>query len=161
VISSVGILAIMVEKGSVMDSKDKDLIALLRRNGRESIANLAAALGVSRATVRSRLDKLQTNGDVTGFTVKLREDSLAYPVRGMTMIKIDGHRTDRIIGRLNRIRAVQSVYKTNGRWDLIVDFATETLTDFDAALSEMRMIEGIAESETSILLAAQHPRPRR
>lgn len=143
-----------------MDSKDQDMIAILRRNGRESIANLSAALGLSRATVRSRLDKLQASGVITGFTVKLREDTLAHPVRGMTMIKIDGHRTDRIIGRINRIRAVQSVYTTNGKWDLIVDIATETLTDFDAALTELRMIEGIAESETNILLAAQQPRTR-
>jgi DNA-binding Lrp family transcriptional regulator len=150
----------MVYKIIEMDSKDQDLIALLRRNGRESIANLAAALGLSRATVRARLEKLQQSGVITGFTVKLREDSLAHPVRGMTMIKIAGHRTDRIISRINRIRAVREVYTTNGKWDLIVDIATENLADFDAALTELRAIEGIAESETNILLAAQHPRSR-
>ncbi len=143
-----------------MDSKDLDMIAILRRNGRESIANLSAALGLSRATVRSRLEKLQSSGVITGFTVKLREDTLAHPVRGMTMIKIEGHRTDRIISQIFRISAVQSVYATNGKWDLIVDLATETLVDFDAALRQMRMIEGIAESETNILLAAHQPRTR-
>lgn len=136
------------------------MIAILRRNGRESIANLSAALGLSRATVRSRLEKLQASGVITGFTVKLREDTLAHPVRGMTMIKIEGHRTDRIISQIFRISAVQSVYATNGKWDLIVDLATETLLDFDAALRQMRMIEGIAESETNILLAAHEPRTR-
>lgn len=143
-----------------MDSKDLDMIAILRRNGRESIANLSAALGLSRATVRSRLEKLQASGVITGFTVKLREDTLAHPVRGMTMIKIEGHRTDRIISQIFRINAVRSVYATNGKWDLIVDLATETLLDFDAALRQMRMIEGIAESETNILLAAHEPRTR-
>ena len=143
-----------------MDSKDQDLIAILRKNGRESIANLSAALGLSRATVRSRLEKLQSSGVITGFTVKLREDALAHPVRGMTMIKIDGHRTDRIIARLNRISAVRAVYTTNGKWDLIAEIAAETLVDFDAALTEVRLIEGIAESETNILLANQQPRPR-
>lgn len=136
------------------------MIAILRRNGRESIANIAAALGVSRATVRSRLEKLQASGVITGFTVQLREDTLAHPVRGMTMIKIEGHRTDRIISQIFRISAVQSVFATNGKWDLVVDIATETLLDFDAALRQMRMIEGIAESETNILLAEHRPRSR-
>lgn len=144
-----------------MDSKDQDMIAILRRNGRESIANLAAALGLSRATVRARLEKLQASGVITGFTVTLREDSLAHPVRGMTMIKIEGHRTERIINQIFRISAVQAVYATNGKWDLVVDIATETLVDFDAALGQLRKIEWIAESETNILLAAHQPRPGR
>lgn len=142
-----------------MDILDQDLIALLRRNGRESIANLSVALGVSRATVRNRLEKLQASGVITGFTVTLREQGLVHPVRGMMMIKIAGHKTERIISRIHRIRAVQSVYSTNGRWDLIVELATEDLLSFDAALGQMRQIEGIAESETNIMLATKGVKP--
>jgi DNA-binding Lrp family transcriptional regulator len=142
-----------------MDSLDQEMIARLRRDGRESIANLAAALGKSRATVRSRLAKLQTTGIITGFSVTLREEGLVHPVRGMMMIKIAGHKTERIIARLHGISAVQSVYSTNGKWDLIADLATEDLMTFDAALGLMRKIEGIAESETNILLATKGALP--
>ena len=142
-----------------MDSTDRELIALLRRNGRESIANLSAALGVSRATVRSRMESLQQSGDITGFTVTLKADGLEHPVRGMMMIKIEGHKTQRIIGRIHGISAVQAIYSTNGKWDLVVELATEDLAAFDAALTQMRKIEGIAESETNILLASKRPRP--
>lgn len=142
-----------------MDSLDHDLIAALRRNGRESIANLAVDLNCSRATVRSRMDRLTSSGVITGFSVTLREEGLANPVRGMMMIKIAGHKTERIIARIHRISAVQSVYSTNGKWDLIVELATGDLLSFDAALGQMRKIEGIAESETNILLATKGAQP--
>ncbi len=139
-----------------MDGIDKKLIALLRRNSRDPIANLAAALGVSRATVRTRLDKLVSAGVITGFTLRLREDDLAQPVRGITLIKIAGHRTARIIAQLHKITAIQGIHSTNGKWDLIAELASENLAGFDAALSAMREIDGISESETNLLLATHH-----
>ncbi|MDG2340574.1 MAG: Lrp/AsnC family transcriptional regulator [Paracoccaceae bacterium] len=139
-----------------MDNVDKDLIALLRRNSRESIANLAASLGVSRATVRTRMEKLTSTGVITGFTLRLSEDELPFPVRGITLVKIAGHRTKRITAQLEKIIAIRDIHSTNGKWDLIVELATETLADFDAALAAMRDIDGISESETNLLLATRH-----
>lgn len=139
-----------------MDSTDKDLVAILRRNSRESIANLAAKLGISRATVRSRMEKLITSGVIAGFTLRLREDELPFPVRGITLVKIAGHRTKRITAQLEKITAIRDIHSTNGKWDLIVELATETLADFDAALAAMREIDGISESETNLLLATRH-----
>ncbi|MGE4611259.1 MAG: Lrp/AsnC family transcriptional regulator [Paracoccaceae bacterium] len=138
-----------------MDKIDSTLIAHLRRNGREPIVNLAASIGISRATVRARLEKLQSRGVITGFTVRLREDDLRQPVRGITLIKIAGHRTKRITAQLQRITAIQEIHSTNGKWDLIVELASETLVDFDAVLGTMREIEGISESETNLLLATR------
>ena len=145
----------MVAIVASMDRTDSSLIAHLRRNSREPIANLAAALGVSRATVRARLEKLQSGGVITGFTIRLREDDLRQPVRGITLIKIAGHRTKRIVAQLQRITAIQEIHSTNGKWDLIVELASETLADFDIALGAMREIEGISESETNLLLATR------
>ena len=139
-----------------MDSTDKDLVAILRRNSRESIANLAAKLGISRATVRSRMEKLITSGVIAGFTLRLREDELPFPVRGITLVKIAGHRTKRITAQLEKSTAIRDIHSTNGKWDLIVELATETLADFDAALAAMREIDGISESETNLLLATRH-----
>lgn len=138
-----------------MDSLDKNLIALLRRNSREPFSNLAAALHVSRATVRARLEKLKTTGVIAGFTLRLREEELKQPVRGITLIKISGHRTNKIVAQLQKITAIQSVHSTNGKWDLIVELASDSLISFDAALGEIRKIDGISESETNLLLATQ------
>lgn len=139
-----------------MDKTDTRIIAALRKNGRETVANLAASLQLSRATVRSRMERMQRTGVIQGFTVRLNTDDLADPVRGITLIKVAGNKTNRIIGQLHAIPAIQAIHSTNGKWDLIAQMATENLTSFDAALSQLRKIDGISESETNLLLATQH-----
>ena len=141
-----------------MDETDKSVVAALRRNGRASLSELALDLGLSRATVRTRMEKLEARGDILGFTVVLKQDVAQDPVRGLMMIGIEGRGTDRILRQLQGMSEVRAVHSTNGRWDLIADLGAATLAEFDAALSRIRRLEGVSASETSLLLST--PRAR-
>jgi DNA-binding Lrp family transcriptional regulator len=136
-----------------MDSFDEKLITLLRHNARRSISDLAVDLGVSRATVRARMERLEKAGDILGYTVILRADAVDQSVRGVMTIEIEGHAADRVIRALGGFPEVSTVHTTNGRWDLVVELSTATLTEFDVVLRRIRLIPGITGSETSLLLA--------
>ncbi len=136
-----------------MDELDNQVIAALRRDGRASLSMLAADLNVTRATVRARMDRLQDSGEIAGFTVLTRADIARHRVRGLMMLEIAGRGTDRIAARINAMGAVTALYSTNGNWDLIVDIGTADLESFDATLTDIRQIDGITRSETSLLLA--------
>ncbi len=138
-----------------MDETDKKLIAALRHDSRASLSDLASGLGVSRTTVRGRLERLQARGDILGFSVVLREDALRDPVRGLMMIGIEGRGTERIIRQLQGMSAVRAVHSTNGRWDVIVEIGTDTLESFDAVLFDIRRLDGVVASETSLLLSTR------
>ena len=138
-----------------MDAIDEKLIAALRRNGRAGISELADFLGVSRATVRSRLERLERDGQILGYTVVLRGDAQELPVRGIMLIEIEGRGTQNVERQLTGIGAVGAIHSTNGRWDLIAEIGAETLTDFDDVLRRIRLIDGIANSETNLLLATR------
>jgi DNA-binding Lrp family transcriptional regulator len=140
-----------------LDEQDERLIAALRRDGRASLSELAARLGLSRATVRARMDRLAARGEIVGFSVLTRGDVTAAPVRGLMMIGIEGRGTERIAARLLGMPAVQAVHSTNGKWDLIAEIGTGTLEDFDAALTQIRRLDGVATSETSLLLSTRRP----
>lgn len=136
-----------------MDALDERLVTLLRHDGRRSISDLAIDLGVSRATVRARMERLERQGDVLGYTVILRADALEQRVRGITMIEVEGHAADRVVRALGGFPEISAIHTTNGRWDLVVELNTDTLTQFDAVLRKMRLIPGITGSETTLLLA--------
>lgn len=138
-----------------MDRLDQHLISELRHNARASLSDLAQALGVSRTTVRSRIERLQKNGDIVGFSVVLRSDTERDPVRGLMMLAIEGRGTDQVVRRLTGLPAVRAVHSTNGRWDLIAEIGADTLDAFDAILASIRRFEGVANSETSLLLRTQ------
>ncbi len=138
-----------------MDDTDRQLIALLRRDSRMSLSDLAARLGLARATVRTRIEKLRKNGDIQGFTVLTREDVAQSPVRGLMMLKIEGAGAERILHRLTGFPAVTAVHSTNGNWDLIAEIGTDTLENFDRILFEIRRLDGVSSSETSLLLSTR------
>jgi DNA-binding Lrp family transcriptional regulator len=136
-----------------VDDLDKKLITLLRHNGRRSISDLALETDTSRATVRSRIERLEQSGSIIGYTVILRADTVEEAVRGIMMIEIEGHVTDRVIRALGGFPEISEIHSTNGRWDLIVELSASTLTDFDAILRRIRLVPGITGSETSLLLS--------
>ncbi|MCB1452524.1 MAG: Lrp/AsnC family transcriptional regulator [Rhizobiaceae bacterium] len=136
-----------------MDDLDRSLVTLLRHNARRGISDLAIELGVSRATVRSRIERLERSGEILGYTVILRADAVDQRVRGVMMIEVEGHSADKVIRALGGFPEVGTVHTTNGRWDLIAELGTQSLTDFDAVLRRIRLIPGVTGSETSLLLA--------
>lgn len=138
-----------------MDKTDERLVAALRHDARASLSNLALQLDLSRTTVRARIERLRARGDILGFTVVLKEDTLRDPVRGLMMIGIEGRGTGRIVRQLQGLAQVRAIHSTNGRWDLIVELGTETLEALDGALAKIRMFDGVATSETSLLLATR------
>lgn len=138
-----------------MDDSDHLLIAELRRDGRASLSDLAARLGMSRATVRVRLEKLQTRGEIAGFTVLTRGDVSASPVRALMMIGIEGRGAEKIMARLTGIPAVQAVHSTNGKWDLIAELGSATLLELDDVINRVRNLDGVMTSETNLLLSTR------
>lgn len=136
----------------IYDDLDRKLIAALREDARMPITRLAAVLGVSRATAQMRLDRLLDSGAVLGFTIRSRSDDGA--LRAIMMIEIEGRSTTAIIKRLRGFPEIEALHTTNGAWDLVARITAETIADFDRILREIRQIDGILNSETSILLSS-------
>lgn len=139
----------------MVDELDQRLIALLRADSRTPAASLAKTLKVSRGTVQNRVERLVAKGVVQGFTIKTRPDMDANRVRAVMTIAIEGERSGAVVRSLKGFPEVSAVHTTNGRWDLVAELDVETLGAFSLALDRIRQIEGIASTETSILLATQ------
>lgn len=137
-----------------LDDLDRRLIAALRADGREPIASLARSLGVTRATVNSRLERLLTSGTLLGFTARVREDSDPDAIRAISLIEVEGRSTNQVIRALRGLPEVAALHTTNGAWDLVAELRTGSLKDFDRLLGRMRSVEGILNSETSLLLSS-------
>jgi DNA-binding Lrp family transcriptional regulator len=135
-----------------MDDVDRQLIALLRDDGRASVASLAQALRVARGTVQNRLAKLQADGTIVGFTVRLRPQAEAQRIRGLMTVEVEGRRQDAVVKALRGDPAVTGLHTTNGRWDLVVEIRADTLQEFDRVLVRIGQLDGITRSETNLLL---------
>ncbi len=129
---------------------------MLRADSREPVASLATKLKVSRGTVQNRIGKmLAPGGAIQAFTVRTRPEMEAARVRAIMCIAIEGERSGSVVKALRGFPEVDAIHTTNGRWDLVAELETETLGAFSQTLDQIRLIDGIASTETSILLATQ------
>jgi DNA-binding Lrp family transcriptional regulator len=136
-----------------VDDTDRRLIALLRNDARASVASLAKALDVSRGTVQNRMARLSANGTIVGYTVRLKPDVEEQRMRAFMTVAVEGTQVDAVIKALRGEPAVAALYSTNGRWDIVAELRAESLEGFDRVLGRIRLIEGISQTETSLLLS--------
>jgi DNA-binding Lrp family transcriptional regulator len=135
-----------------MDATDSQLIALLRKDARTSIAVLAKKLGVSRGTVSNRITKLEDGGLIVGYTVRLRPDAQPNEIKAWMSIAVEGNETRAVIGSLLGEPGVATLHDTNGRWDLLAELRAANLAELSQVLERIRLVRGISSTETSIHL---------
>jgi DNA-binding Lrp family transcriptional regulator len=140
-----------------LDELDRRLIAALRADGRTPVTTLARGLGVTRATVNSRLKRLLESGTVLGFSVRVREERDPDSIRAIALIEVEGRSTNRAINQLRGFPEVRALHTTNGGWDLVAELRTNTLSNFDRLLGQIRSVDGVVNSETSVLLSSAMP----
>ena len=137
-----------------MDEIDHRLIALLRKDARLSAATLAAKLGVSRGTVTNRLRRLEDEGVIVGYTVRLRPDAEPQEIKAWMGVRVEGNQTREVIAHLLGEPGVAALHDTNGRWDLLAELRAQSLAELSVVLERVRLIKGIATTETNVLLAS-------
>ena len=135
-----------------MDETDHHLLSLLRQDARISVAALAQKLGVSRGTVSNRIRRLEDEGVIVGYTVRLRPDSQPNDIRAWMSIAVEGNQTRTVIASLLGEPGVASLHDTNGRWDLLAELRAESLQELAKVLERIRLLKGISNTETSIHL---------
>ena len=135
-----------------MDEIDRKLVALLRADARAPVARLARAVNLSRGAVQNRIDKMLAAGAISGFTIRSPPDAEAARVRAIMGIAVEGERSAAVLRALRGLPEVEAVHTTNGRWDMIAELSTDSLAGFSNALDNIRLIDGISATETSLLL---------
>ena len=140
-------------KIQMMDDTDRQLLSLLRDNARASVASLAKVLRVSRGTVQNRLSRLESDGTITGYTVRLRPQAEAHRIRAYMTLTVIGNRDQAVMVALRGDPAVSALHSTNGRWDIVAELQADSLEAFDRVLGRIRLLDGVGKTETSLLLS--------
>jgi len=142
--------------GGSIDYLDRHLLNLLKQDARLPMSSLALSTGVSRATVRARIERLQREGVIARFTVELGPSVRNTAIRAIIHIEVLGTSTDDVTRRLIRLDDIDVVHSTNGRWDLVAQIECVNLQRFDDTLRMVRLIDGITKTESSLLLSSRY-----
>ena len=142
-----------------LDNMDRQLIDLLKVNARLPIVKLAKALGCARSTAQLRLKALEDNGVITGYTVDVTVNKSRSNIRAMVLISIDTKQEPEIMRALAKRHEIIKLYTVSGRYDLCAMLSTESTHELDAAIDKMRLIKGVVDTFSTILLSTKLDRP--
>ena len=138
-----------------MKDLDNQIIALLKRNARMLVTQMARELGVSRVTIDAHIKKMETSGVISGYTVKLGTEEFRHKVSGWILISVQANKEEHAIEKMIGTPEISRLHTTNGKWDLAAEIQVPTLEHFDAVISKLRQIDGITETDTSLLLSSR------
>jgi DNA-binding Lrp family transcriptional regulator len=135
--------------------KDEELIALLKVDAREPVASLARKLGVSRTTVQDRLRRLEEQGAIAGYTVKLSKDVRALGISAMVTISVEPRRQIDVAKTVAKFPQVETLHTVSGKFDLMALVRTATAEDMDKIIDQIGVISGVTEIETAVILSTK------
>ncbi len=135
------------------DDLDRNLLALLEANARESTANLARRLGVARTTVLARLARLEREGVIVGYTVRLGHHGADRTVQAYVGIVTDPKKAKDVVRRLGRLPELRQLASVSGEFDYIALLRADSTPRLDALLDEIGEIDGVVKTTSSVVLA--------
>jgi len=144
---------------TALDPLDRQLIALLKVNARLPIVKLAKALGCARSTAQLRLKALEDGGVITGYTVAETATRAATGIRAMVLISIESKNEPEVVRALGRRHEITKLYSVSGRYDLCAMVSTESTHELDAVIDKIRVIKGVMDTFSTILLSTKLDRP--
>ena len=138
-----------------LTEKDRELLALLGENARLPVATLAKTLGLSRTTVQARLERLEREGVIGGYGVRLTERYASSLIRAHILITIAPKALPQVSAALERMRAVTALHSVSGSFDLIAMIAAPSIAELDHLIDEIGAIEGVERTLSSIILSTR------
>jgi DNA-binding Lrp family transcriptional regulator len=140
------------------DPIDRDLIALLRANARTPVSDLARALGLSRTTVQSRLERLERSKRITGYTVKLSDAHERGQIQAYVMITVHPKQAARVAEQMKTMAGVRRLQSVSGPADMVAFLEAPAAADIDALIDHLGNLEGVERTTSSIILGTKFDR---
>jgi DNA-binding Lrp family transcriptional regulator len=141
-----------------MDAIDEKLLSALRENGRTSTAELARLVGRSRTSVQSRIERLEKQGVIVGFGVRLAPEQGLGAVRAHVMIKVGPKEARAVTAALRDIGQVRVLHSVSGDVDLIAVAATASVAEMDQVIDRIGALDGVERTTSSIILSTKFER---
>jgi len=140
---------------SALDAIDRALLALLRDDARAPTAELARKLKLSRTTVQSRMERLQRQRVISGFTISVPDELEASLVRAHVLITLAPKRSGAIEQALRRIPEVRVLHSVSGPFDLIAIVAAASIGELDALIDRIGVLDGVERTTSAIVLSTR------
>jgi DNA-binding Lrp family transcriptional regulator len=137
---------------------DQQLLTVLRENARASIAEIARRLKLSRTTVQSRIERLERQGVIAGYTVRVHDAAERSHIRAHIMITVLPKQMASVVEALRAMPEVRTLHSVSGPFDLVALGVTPSVAEMDELTDRIGALDGVERTTSSIILSAKFER---
>ncbi|MCQ8242305.1 Lrp/AsnC family transcriptional regulator [Rhizosaccharibacter radicis] len=136
------------------DGIDGRLIEMLGANARLPAAELGRRLGLSRTTVQSRIERLERDGAILGYTVRLPAPSPAG-VSAHVLVTLAPKKTASVEAMLRRMPQVRELHAVSGNVDLVAYVRGRDTDEIDQVIDRIGALDGVVRTNSMIVLSTR------
>ena len=132
---------------------DHDLLKLLQENSRRTVSDIAKKMGLSRATVQQRMERLERTGVIQGYTIKINPVLERQNVSAYVMISVVPKKNSTIVNQLFKIPQMEMLCTISGQYDMIAKITEATTEALDQTLDKIANLDGVEKTLSHIVLS--------
>lgn len=137
---------------------DEALLSLLREDARMPTAEIARRLQLSRTTVQSRIERMERNGVIAGYTVRVDDAYERGRIRALVMITVFPKQQPTVVEALRQMPGVRALHSVNGAWDLVAMVVVGTIGEMDELTDRIGALDGVERTTSTLLLSTKFER---
>lgn len=138
-----------------LTSKDRQLLTMLGENARISTSSLARQLGLSRTTVQAKIERLERDGIIAGYGVRLSEEFESGLIKAHVLITLEARALGQVTQELRGIDQVRALHSVSGSFDLIAIVAAASVSELDEIVDRIGVLAGVEKTLSSIVLSTK------
>jgi DNA-binding Lrp family transcriptional regulator len=133
-----------------MDDKDKEIVKLLKEDGRSGYVEIGKQIGLSEGAVRRRVQALLDSGVIRKFTIKV---GVTEGAEAITLLATNpAYPTQEVSKKIQAIPNVETIYEVTGEYDIIAVIGGMNVNEVNECIEKIRRVEGIRKTNTMIIL---------
>ena len=144
-------------KPEALDTIDRQILMQLQRDGRMSVARLAAAVGLTPTPLRQRIDKLQRHGVIRGYHADVDPMALGKRATAFVHVTLKDHTPERhgaFVALMQHTQEVLELHHIAGEADFLLKVLVADIADFEAfLLHRLAAFDGIDRVKTTFVLS--------
>ena len=145
----------MAPRPDQLDATDRQILDLLQRDARRTFGDIGARVGLSAPAVKRRVDRLENDGIITGYTTVLDHARLGRPLEAFAELRFSGRtRVDDIEGIADHVPEIQAVFTVAGDPDALAWIRVRDVDDLKRVIDRIRATGKVTGTKTLMVLGS-------
>ncbi|RYG28625.1 Lrp/AsnC family transcriptional regulator [bacterium] len=140
----------------MMDTTDREIVKLLRDNGRLSHEEISREIHLSRPAIHDRVRRMEANGVIQGYRAEVDWEALGLPLTAFMWIRVTGvcnPTAQKILALSSSTSVIEECHRVAGEWCLLIKTHSANSNALQDLLDSISSLPNVTNTMTTLALS--------